>query len=186
MKATLVTAFVAMCAAQWYLPGAMIVEQQDIMRHGNEFYFRTAPIDPTDPFRGKYVVLNFEAEEFRDDDEWTSGEEVFVLIKKDTAGFARIADLVKDRPGKDQDYIVTTVVYSYDNLTRIKLPFDRFYLEESKAPEAERIYNEETRDTTENVYAVVRIKSGRTVLEGVRINDRSIVDIVKEANERSE
>jgi uncharacterized membrane-anchored protein len=186
MKAIIVVAFAGMCLAQWYVPGSMIFEQQDVLRHGNQFYFKTAPVDPTDPFRGKYVTLSFDAEDgFRDDQEWNGGEDVFVVIEKDNAGFARIADIVASRPGDDKDYFATTVLYSYDGLTRIRVPFDRFYLEESKASEAERIYWEGARDSTQNVYAVVRIKAGNTVLEDVRIDDRSIVDIVREANQKS-
>ena len=62
---------------------------------------------------------------------------------------------------------------------RLNLPFDRFYLEESLAPEAERMYRELLADSTQTVYAVVRIKEGRTTLQDVMVNDDRITDVVR-------
>jgi hypothetical protein len=66
------------------------------------------------------------------------------------------------------------------------LPFDRFYLEESKASEAERVYWQAQRDTAQVAYGLVTIGKGRAVLTDVMINDRSVVDIITDLNSGSE
>ncbi len=66
----------------------------------------------------------------------------------------------------------------------IEYPFDRFYLEESKAPEAERAYWEANRDTTQVAYALVAVKNGHAALKDVMINNKSVIDVVNELNEK--
>lgn len=174
-----------MCIAQWYVPGSMIVEQEDILTTGKTFRFKTAPVDPSDPFRGKYITLNFEADNFKknNDTQWGRGQKVFVLIEEDQEGFARISNIIGHQPKGVTDYVMADVMFSNEEMVRVSYPFDRFYVEESKAAEAERVYWEEnSNDSAQHAYALVRIRNGKTALENVMINDRSIVDIVRELN----
>ena len=60
--------------------------------------------------------------------------------------------------------------------TRLVYPFERFYLEEHKAPRAEKRYRLATRNSLQTTYAIVRIKNGTTVLEDVLIDGHSIVE----------
>ncbi len=70
-----------------------------------------------------------------------------------------------------------------DHKVWYKLPFDRFYMEESKAPQAEQLYWKAQRDSAQVVYALVSIGQGQAVLQDVIINDRPIIDIINELNE---
>jgi len=187
MKFVIPVVFVLMCVAQWYVPGTMIAEQEDILRNGREFRFRTEPVDPSDPFRGKYITLDFREEAFvpAAGDKWSRGEEVFVVMKESSDGFAEIEDVRKERPSAG-DYVQARIQYSNDEIVRLKFPFNRFYLEESKASEAEQAYWESRLDSAQIVYAVVCVKNGRSVLKDVMINDRSIVDIVRDLNKEKE
>ena len=56
------------------------------------------------------------------------------------------------------------------------MPFDRYYMEETKAPTAEHTYREHNRrgQTNQTAYAVVRIRDGDAVLEDLCINDKPI------------
>jgi uncharacterized membrane-anchored protein len=58
-KKILILAFALMVVAQFYVPISMITESEDILSEGTPYKFRTAPIDPNDPFRGKYITLSF-------------------------------------------------------------------------------------------------------------------------------
>ena len=185
MKLYLIVIFVLMCVAQWYVPGAMILEQEDVLRSGKVFRFKTAPIDPSDPFRGKYITLDFESEVFKHNKgrRWERGETVFVLLGESEDGFAQISDIADSAPGYSIDFLKAEVAFSSEESVRVDFPFDRFYLEESKASDAEKIYWERQNnqnDSTQTAYALVRIKNGQAVLEDVLINDRSIIDIVRE------
>ncbi len=176
--------FVLMCVGQWYVPGAMIAAQEDVRQNGEVFHFRTQPVDPSDPFRGKYIVLSFENDTFEttDADGWHYGDKAFVEVKTDESGFARIIGLTDEEPAAPADFFEAEVAPRDERRVRVDFPFDRFYMEESKAPIAERTYARSSRDSTQVTYAVVRIKDGQATLVDVMINDRSIVDIVREMN----
>lgn len=176
--------FVLMCFSQWYVPGSMIAAQEDVLRNGTVFHFRTRPVDPSDPFRGKYITLSFQDETFEttEADQWKRGDKVFVVLEPDDRGFARMVDLTDVKPAQGLDYLEAEVSYSGERNVRVDFPFDRFYLEESKASDAEQAYWDSNRDSTQVTYAVVRVKDGQSTLEDVMINDRSIVDIVREMN----
>ena len=185
MKTPLLIFFLAMCLSQWYVPGAMIVEREDILKNGRIFRFKTAPVDPSDPFRGKYITLDFEADVFKADEalKVERGDEVFVMVEEDSRGFARVKGVAQSLPEDATDYLTAEVSYKADDRIHLEYPFERFYLEESKASKAEQVYWEANRaDSAQTAYAVVRIRNGKATLQDVLLNDRSIADIVRELN----
>jgi uncharacterized membrane-anchored protein len=52
--------FVALVAAQAVLPLALIAWNEQALASGTHVTLKTAPVDPVDPFRGRYVTLNYE------------------------------------------------------------------------------------------------------------------------------
>jgi uncharacterized membrane-anchored protein len=183
--------FGMMCIAQWFVPGQMIYNSEIIMSEGLVFKFKTAPIDPSDPFRGKYITLQFEADfmKFADSTDFVAGQEIFVTFKTDSAGFAEPDEIFQTKPEKGS-YLRTTVDYviNYKDDHRIEfdLPFDRFYLEESKALRAEQLYREAQRDSAQVAYALVSIGPGQAVIKDVIINDKPIVNLINELGESDE
>jgi len=178
-----ISAFVLVALAQLFVPGKMIWDREDILSTGTEFHFRTAPIDPNDPFRGKYIVLSYNETfvEVEDENNWIMGEEVYAEIDLDEAGFAKIVAVGKEPPTDHRNYLKSEVNYASRNGSNeliIDYPFNRFYMEESKAPEAEVLYREVQPDTSKVTYAVVRIKEGEAVLKDVMIDGISIREIV--------
>ncbi|NOQ72708.1 MAG: hypothetical protein GQ574_11930 [Crocinitomix sp.] len=146
----LVFAFVAL--AQIAVPAMMIFEREHVLNEGREYKFRSAPRDPYDPFRGKYITMQYVSNQTQVSvsEEWESGETVYVQFMEDEDGFAIIESVSKSAPDNTSDYLKTTVQY-FDNYDyeeegtatlSIYYPFDRFYMEESKAFEAEMAYNE--------------------------------------------
>lgn len=191
MKKLMLPAFALMIAAQWIVPVKMILDSEAVLTEGEIYKFKTQPIDPSDPFRGKYVVLNFDVEQFETDTlrQFWEGQEVYAQLTTDTNGFVRINDLSSEKPEVlDNTILKTTVGYAWpvEGKQRIslRLPFDRFYVEESKAPAAEQVYWDAQRDTLQTAYALVRVHKGQAIIENVMINDRPILEIVRELNER--
>ena len=176
-------AFALMVASQIYVPASMILSQEDILTSGTTFKFKAAPVDPADPFRGRYVVLSFEENQFEQDTGiWKSGETIFVHLSTDYEGFAEIFDVSKEAPDSQIEYLKTTVLYpptTYNNNVTIDYPFYRFYMEEFKATEAERTYWNSLRDTSKVTYAVVNIKDGEYALRDVMINGVSLRHVVE-------
>lgn len=183
-KKIVLTAFILLAIIQLAIPGKMIWDKERILETGKEFKFETAPIDPTDPFRGKYIVLHYKENSIEVDsvNNWRDGENIYVILKSDENDFAKIEAVSKEKPTNTDDFVRAKVVFigglRYQTLN-IAYPFDRFYMEESKAYEAEQEYIKSQRDTTKTTYALVSIKDGEAVLKNVLIDGVPIAEIVK-------
>src|SRR6185295_10108312 len=132
-KTLLVLIFAVLACMQWFVPAQMIFEKEKILAQGKEFKFKTAPVDPSDPFRGKFITLSFEANwlEIGNDSDYYANEPVFVTLTSDDNGFARIASISKEPPGDDPDYVKALVQYVSrvnENKVYIEYPFTRFYM----------------------------------------------------------
>jgi len=176
--------FGLMVLLQLWAPASMIFNKESVLKNGKAYKFRSAPVDPNDPFRGKYIVLRPEAASFKPGptQKWEAGETVYVQVTQDTAGFARIAALHKKMPTPSADIIKATINYvGYDSLKEvfIEWPFERFYMEETKAYEAEKAYIKATADSNQKTYALVKVKNGDAVLQNVFINDNPISYYIK-------
>ena len=184
-KALILISFLLMVGAQWYIPYQMIQDQSTTLATGNMYKFKIAPVDPEDPFRGKFLRLSFQSNEIKVAPEpfWEVGESVYVQFGKDALGFARIVDLTKTEPDGGQiDYIKTTIqnIYGDDSLTVfVEYPFDRYYINERMAEPLEKILAENLMDSTSLNYATVRIRSGQAVLEEVYIDEVSVPEWYK-------
>lgn len=173
--------FILVALGQLYVPAKMIMDREEILQKGKSFYFKATPVDPTDPFRGKYITLNFEASRVKttDQHDWVNGEPVYLLLATDAEGFARVQDVASTQPTDTTDFLAAVVDYTTSDALVVELPFDRFYMEESKAPEAERTYNRTMLDTAKVTYALVKVKSGQAVLADVLIDGVPIREVVK-------
>lgn len=184
--------FILVALLQLYIPAKMILDREDILNSGKTYKFKTEPIDPNDPFRGKYVALNFENDSFEITDStyrkrnktyWNRNETVYLSLIEDKRGFAKINSVSKIKP-ENLEGVLKAKIRNESNWHEKKilyfdLPFDRYYMEESKAYEAEQIYWQGQRDTSQIAYALVSIKNAEAVLKDVFINETSIKEIVK-------
>lgn len=169
--------------AQWWVPGQMIWQQEMLFSEGKAFKFKTAPVDPYDPFRGKYIWLDFEAADFEmaEPAAFVYDEQVYVSIENDSLGFARISAVTRAEPLDTEHYFKANVSTSSNRNSKsigLRFPFGNFYMEESKAYEAEVLHREAARDTASVTYALVFIKNGRAGLANVFVDDVPIRDVV--------
>ena len=183
-KSLLLIGFILMVLVQLAVPSKMIWDRENILLHGEVYHFRTEPIDPNDPFRGKYITLSFPDTEVevKNAADWYASQPVYALFEKDADGFAVISEILREAPDQRANFLKTSITYnlSYldENKVEINLPFDRFYMEEYKATAAEKAYFEAQRDSTKTTFAVVRILDGEAVLEDVMIEGVSIKEVV--------
>jgi len=192
MRYIIVGVFIVMVIAQWAVPVSMIMGEEDNLKNGTEYRFKTRPVDPSDPFRGKYVTLSFEAEQYSPADtnetHFERDDEVYATIAPDEDGFAKVIHISAEPPGDVDAYLQTKVMYAnvYDGEGHVTLdfPFNRFYLEESKASDAERLAWSSRDDSTRVTYAKVMVGKGQASLVDVIVNDTSIVDVVRRINQK--
>lgn len=190
-KTILVPAFILMVIAQWYIPGSMIYQSEKVLTDGTVYKFKTAPVDPNDPFRGKYITLYFNANTVVVDSayEWSMGDQAYAILETDSAGFARIQGLSKVEIKGQDNYIKVDIDYvQMDSITTVfvRYPFDRFYMEETKAPLAEQAYNEAARDTNQVAYALVMVRTGEAMVKDVIIDDLPITEWIKKNHPNQE
>jgi uncharacterized membrane-anchored protein len=183
MKKPVFIIFVIVALVQLAVPAKMILDKENILSFGTPYKFRTAPVDPYDPFRGKYITLRFDANQFDvpNDTSWKSDDVVYVHLGKDSLGYAKIKDITRQPPADDNiDFVKARIRYAYDDKVTIEYSFNHFYMEESKAADAETTYRNSQFDTAQVVYALVNVRKGEAALKDVMINDMSIADIVAE------
>ena len=114
-----------------------------------EMKFKVVLRDPYDPMRGRYVVLNVEpnripAGKVQGDIQWR--DKAYMVLERDEKGFGKPVRVTKDRSSiKDGEIFVRVKnvwqTYSQRNDKKeynLQLPFDRFYLNEFKAPQLEK------------------------------------------------
>lgn len=182
---------------QLMVPAAMIFKHERILRTGELYRFKTRPFDPADPFQGRYIQLGFENDYIPGTDENESGPEyydrVFVTLSTDADGFCKLKSWSRTKPetgtflkltcfGQKTDWNQQTEKSTYKGLL-FKLPFDRFYMEEYKAPRAEAAVLKATRTT--NCWAAVRILNGAALIENVYVGDSPVRELAQErANQR--
>lgn len=184
-----IAVFALMVLAQWYVPISMIRGQERIVKEGISFKFKVAPIDPHDHFRGKYVWLNYEqsAIKVKPNSEWPSEwdyreKQAFATISIDSAGYAIFNDLLLEKPSSGNYLRLKVSWFDNDqNIAHVEIPFDRYYMEESKAHEAESLYNESFRnpENPKQAWAIISILEGEGVLQGLYLEGKSIENWVE-------
>lgn len=182
--------FVIVAALQLFVPAKMILDQEDVLNSGQFYKFKTRPVDPNDPFRGKYITLNFELNSAKTSDStWQRGDEILIYIEEDSLGYAKLHRVSKTPLNINKDYVEAKVrwISSSSDEVNFDLPFDRFYMTESKAKPAEDAYNisiQERDVINKPTYALVAVKNGKSVLKDVFINETPIAEYVEKIDDQ--
>ncbi|QZT37400.1 GDYXXLXY domain-containing protein [Halosquirtibacter xylanolyticus] len=180
--------FIVMVLIQWFIPMKMVWDNEAILRNGNVYKFKTAPVDPTDIFRGKYVHLSFDVETLKVQNAkaFRYGDKVFLTIVKNQNGYASIKRVSTDVPNDDYDYIKAEINYVKAEKQQIvvRFPFERFYMEESLALPAEKAHRKSMKRSNSKTYAIVKVLDGNSLVEEVMIDDKPIRDVALESVEK--
>jgi uncharacterized membrane-anchored protein len=152
-----------------------IIVSTDTLKGGNEFLFKVQAFDPYDMFRGNYINIDFKEQYVEDSNigNIVYGEKYFVGIDTRDDGYAYFSNISLEKPKDTADYYQTTGYSYYDNRCRIDTP-NRYYMNENKSYNAEKIYNK----NTDNTYVKVRVKNGKMVIVGVYV-DGVLIDSIE-------
>ncbi|NQS99856.1 MAG: GDYXXLXY domain-containing protein [Candidatus Omnitrophica bacterium] len=180
-KRLIIPLFFCVAILQVVTPLSMIVKREKVLSTGKQFKFKTAPVDPFDAFRGRYVALRIDRDHLPlpKDVQLEYGQKIYALIKKDVQGFAGFSSVTTERP-RGKDYLETKVKRISRNQLYLEMPFDRYYMEEKAAPAAEKAYREHSRNKSKDAYVTVRIKSGFAVLEELYVGGKPISEFIKQ------
>lgn len=175
MKKIIIPAFFILIAAQLYVPASMIIEREAILEHGEVYLFKTAPIDPRDPFRGQYIRLNFENNSYVPSDisRFEQGQEIFVKLNKDKDNVAIVAGVSSKKPGAT-NYLKAEISHIANDRIFIEYPFTRFYMEESKALKAENALRQMAGEERKKAFAKVHVLQGESLISDVIVEGKSL------------
>ena len=198
-KKLLLVGLAILIIAQLFVPISMSQHNSKILKTGTAYKFRTAPVDPYDFMRGRYVALRYEQSSVAfngDMDEVKEYSQLdgYASIGIDEEGFAFVQNITKEEPATMNYFAVKYRVsrrYNHDTkekespMSRFDFPIDRYYMNENDAPAAEKLYrdmnrrvqdesNGETQAPEHDTYMLVKILNGEMVLEELMIDDKPI------------
>lgn len=169
--------FSVLVLAQWLVPGAMVRQQEQALHRGREFKFECGPVDPSDPFRGRYVRISVPQATLQEKVDVPEKRltAAFALLEPDEQGFAVVKAVSLERPA-GTDYLRVKIRPGRGSRTDVLFPFERYYMEESAAPQAEKLHNLRERD--ERSHITVRVYKGVGVISGLYLNDTRIEELI--------
>jgi hypothetical protein len=173
-----------------------ILTYESTLRTGTLVRIPTTPIDPADPFRGRYVAVrptiamrNPIAPEIANVlDRIDMGETGYVVLARDDEGFARAADVVLQPPAHGDYLRIQHAWPRWQDATTPNTPairdgydlifsFDRYYMNDAAAPQAqERATRAGRASAASRTWLNVRVKNGVGVIEGLFIDGVPIED----------
>lgn len=177
-------AFLILCLVQLYVPARMAFDGHSDLARGIAYKFKTVPVDPTDPLRGKYIALDFEASTVEIDttEKWSIGESVYAFPANDGEGFAYVSKISRQMPHSNEHYFECEIVdlpMSGERVARLQFPFNRYYMQEGKAQQAEDLYRQNAQSDDKVLYALVFVRAGSATLQEVLVDGESLEDMIE-------
>jgi len=175
MKQWRLIVFVLVALIQLAAPASLIWKRENTLRKGSVWKFRTAPVDPVDAFRGRYVALQFEIEtqEVIRPAAAENHETFFVNLKQDAEGFAEIDQVSVVAPSRD-DFLTVQL-----DGNKVAVPFDKYWVTERDAPAAEAAYRAQSRRDKKNAFVTVRVFRGDAAIEQLYLDNQPLADYLR-------
>lgn len=162
--------FALVAVVQLAVAGGAIIRSEVALRRGEVFRFRIQPVDPVDAFRGRYVAIRFTLDRAPAPDglELRQGQWVYIPLQPGGDGWAAFGPASPDPP-ESGAYLRLRPggIYPDEDGRRrvwVTLPFNRYYMDEDLAPEAERAARGSRRGQRD-AFVTVRVFRGAGVLE---------------------
>ncbi|WP_341903360.1 GDYXXLXY domain-containing protein [Fluviicola taffensis] len=161
---------IAISIVQLTFPLFFIVAKEHVIETGKEYLFRIQPVDPYDFFQGRYVNLNVQplSYETTKSDDFKQNDIVYAEFEQDTAGVKITAISHK----KTKHSLKLKLFSKPNNPMYVRLPFKRFYLEETKATTIEK---QLATDRKHPNFVHVKILKGDFVITDISSNGKSLI-----------
>ncbi|HST30164.1 MAG TPA: GDYXXLXY domain-containing protein [Chthoniobacterales bacterium] len=179
MKTFRIAIFVLIAIAQLSIPAMMAWGRVQTLAHGRVWKLKTAPIDPEDAVRGRYVMLRFDAEDtYRQPEQLKSVDSLYAILKEGPDGFATV-DHLSHSPTPSDSAVKVEPGGFWDGQQRIVFPFRYFWVTEKNAPAAEKAYRENSKRRQQNAFVTVRIRNGDSALEQLYIDNKPLAEYLR-------
>lgn len=169
---------------QLYVPASLVFESERAYALGREYRMELAPIDPEDPFRGKYLVLRFKENTYTvpANSSFQQDQQVFVLMRPDNLGYLKIENVgsvYSEMPNLVAIPATIQFISEVEGQKQLVLeyPFSRFYMDEFRAPEVEKQVQNALRDSSGRSYGLIGVREKQALLKDVMLNGRSVREL---------
>ncbi|MEM0969908.1 MAG: GDYXXLXY domain-containing protein [Verrucomicrobiota bacterium] len=176
--------FLATALLQLAILASCLFLWETTLHHGQVLKLRCAPVDPYDAFRGRYVSLRLEGQEATYEGRNTRkrGSTVFATLQEGEEGFAHFAALTARAP-KEVPYVRVQLLRDASPQQKVafRVPFDRYFLNEKLAPEAEIAYREANRREPGQgrAWVELRVRHGIGIIESVQLENESLEEAAR-------
>jgi uncharacterized membrane-anchored protein len=179
MKKTALIIFALVAFAQLSVPAVIAWQRVQTLAHGRVWKFKTAPVDPEDALRGRFVWLRFMAEEYTAPEKFVGVDHVYAVLKEDADGFAQV-DHVSTTPLSGDNVMKVDPGGYWDNTGQhIRFPFNQFWITEKRAPEAEKAYRDNSRRGQQNAFVTVRVRNGDAAMEQLYLDNQPLPEYLR-------
>jgi uncharacterized membrane-anchored protein len=171
MKALPLIAFLLVAAAQWAAPLMGVAHYEKVLSTGTLIKLRCTAPDPYDPLRGRYLAVRPSVTRVPTGDTPPSGIG-YVILETDKEGFATPVKWQTTAPESGL-YVRAQSRWS----GHFDWPFDRYYLNEKLAPEADVWFAENIR-SAKGITAEVRLLDGTALLEDLSVDGKAMREML--------
>ncbi len=180
MKALPLIIFALAALAQWAAPLSQIWTHEQTLTHGTLIKLKCSAPDPYDPLRGRYLAVRPDQREASVPEgvKLEQGMHIYATLTTGADGLATITSL-SVKPPTSGNFVRVKTGYTYDEKASIEWPFDRFYINEKLAPEADEWFAENIR-SAKGIIAEVRVLNGRAVLADLSLDGKPFREILKQ------
>lgn len=180
MKTLSLILFGAVALAQWAAPLSQIWTYEHALAQGTLIRLKCRAPDPYDPLRGRYLAVWPEQQNVTVPEglDLQTGMTVYGILTTGADGLASITSMALAPPAGG-DYIAVKTGYVYEGKASIDWPFERFYINEKLAPEAD-LWLAQNISTASGVTAEVRVLNGRAVLADLSVGGKPFREILKQ------
>lgn len=172
--------FAVAALAQWAAPLSQIWSHEQTLAKGTLIRLKCGAPDPYDPLRGRYLAVRPEQREASVPAGLTiqNGAQVYITLTPGADGTSTITRL-STTPPDTGTWLRVRLPWVYGKDASIEWPFERYYINEKLAPEADKWFAENLRNT-KGIIAEVRVLHGRAVLADLTFDGKPFREILKE------
>ncbi len=180
MKTLPLLIFAIAALAQWAAPLSQIWTHEQVLTKGTLIKLKCSAPDPYDPLRGRFLAVRPEQSEVSIplETKFGPGQRVYATLTTGADGLSTVSSLSPTPPASGE-FIRLTINFSSGEKAWINWPFDRFYINEKLAPEADKWFAENIRGDN-GIIAEVRVLNGRAVLADLSLDGKPFREILKE------
>lgn len=168
--------FVAFALLVLSIPIYLMLTSENVLENGYRHKIKLQAYDPFDPFRGKYLRLNYNNEVQASN--LKKGDPIYITLKKDALGYSEFHKGF-NTPPSTADYFKAEVLYYYDNYATFRTDnISKYFINEDKVKAAEGVVIDYQRNHPDSIYVAIRVLNGEIRLEDIYVEETPLLEFI--------